>query len=151
MMPFHGGEGHIRYTPIREMLSRRGFFDRISVSLGGLALASLLERAWGAAPIGFHPAQFDVLPKKPHFAPNAKRVILLFQNGGPSQVDLFDPKSELLKRDGQKPGEGYVNTVDVSKTGSWLGSPFKFSKHGQCGMELSELIPAVARHADDIA
>ena len=66
------------------------------------------------------------LPKQPHFAPRAKRVLLLFQNGGPSQMDLFDPKPELQRRDGQTPGEGFINTVDPKKTGAWLGSPFQF-------------------------
>ena len=135
------------HTTIREMLSRRDLFGRISAGLGGIALGLLLgeKRVAGAR------AQFDVLPKKPHFTPKAKRVILLFQNGGPSHVDLFDPKLELIKRHGDKPGEGYVNTVDAKKTGTWLGSPFKFTKYGQSGMELSELLPGLGMHADDIA
>jgi Protein of unknown function (DUF1501) len=139
-------DGHVQYTPVREMLSRRNFFERLSMGLGGLALGSLLEPAWAAS----SRARYDVLPKQPHFAPRAKRVILLFQNGGPSQVDLFDPKPELMKRDGQKPGDGYINTVDIKKTGAWLGSPFKFSQHGNSGMVLSELLPGLAKHVDQI-
>lgn len=134
---------HVQHTPIRRMLqSRRDVISRLGVTLGGLALGSLLD----AAPT----ARFDVLPKNPHFTPKAKRVILLFQNGGPSQMDLFDPKPELMKRHGQKPGDGFINTVDIKKTGTWMGSPFQFAKHGQCGMELSELLPGLARHADDV-
>jgi uncharacterized protein (DUF1501 family) len=128
---------------MRHLLSRRDVFSKLYTGLGGIALSSLLN----AAPTS---ARFDVLPKKPHFPARAKRVILLFQNGGPSQMDLFDPKPELTRRNGEKPGDGYINTVDIKKTGAWMGSPFKFAKHGQCGMELSELVPGLARHADDI-
>jgi len=131
---------HVLHTPIRHMLSRRDVFSRLGASLGGLALGSLLQGA----------ARYDVLPKQPHLPPKAKRVILLFQNGGPSQMDLFDPKPELQKRHGQKPGDGFINTVDIKKTGTWMGSPFKFASHGQCGMELSNLLPGLAQHADDI-
>src|SRR5229473_1331467 len=133
--------------PIRQMLSRRDFFGRVGSGLSGIALGSLLTQASEAAT----DLQFNVLPKTPHFAPKARRVIMLFQNGGPSHVDLFDPKAELTKRQGQKPGEGYVNPVDVKKTGTWFGSPFRFSRHGECGTELSELIPQTAKHADEIA
>src|SRR6185312_3252680 len=93
----------------------------------------------------------DLLPKSPYHRPTAKRVIYLFQNGGPSQVDLFDPKPELSRQDGKKPGADFVNDVDAKKTGAWLGSPFKFNKHGQSGMELSELLPHLGKHADEIA
>ncbi|MBM3773677.1 MAG: DUF1501 domain-containing protein [Acidobacteria bacterium] len=127
-------------------LSRRAFFSRLSTGLTGMALAGLLEPARAEFRIGY-----DVLPRQPHFPVRARRVILLFQNGGPSHVDLFDPKPVLTSRHGEKPGEGYINTVDVKKTGSWLGSPFQFRPHGQSGMVLSELLPGLAQHADDIA
>src|SRR5919199_289686 len=97
-------ETHVRHTPIRQMLSRRDFFGRISVGVGGMALASLAGEAW-ASEAG--PRKFDVLPKQPHFPPKANRIILLFQNGGPSHVDLFDPKPELAKRNGEKPGAAF--------------------------------------------
>jgi Protein of unknown function (DUF1501) len=126
--------------------TRRALFDRIGSGLGSIALGSLLAESSRASSL-----HYDLLPRQPHFSPKAKRVIMLFQNGGPSQVDLFDPKPELMKRAGEKPGDSYVNPVDPKKTGSWLGSPFRFSRHGQCGMELSELIPETARHADEIA
>jgi hypothetical protein len=129
------------------LLSRREFFSRLGTGAGALALAALLEeqaRADARAPYG--------LTHRPApFAPKAKRVIYLFQNGGPSQVDLFDPKPELNKRQGEKPGAGFVNDVDAKKTGVWLGTPFKFQRYGRSGMELSELLPGLGRHADDIA
>lgn len=140
---------HVNYTPARRMLSRRDVFRGIGSSLGGIALGSLLAgRAGASTQEAF---RYDVTPRKPHFPARAKRVILLFQNGGASQVDMFDPKPELTKRHGQKPGDGYVNTVDIKKTGTWLGTPFEFRQHGQCGMVLSDLLPGLARHVDDIA
>lgn len=126
------------------MLTRRDLFDRIGTGLVGIAAQSLL----GAQP-GHR--QYDVLPKRSHHVARARRVIMLFQNGGPSQVDMFDPKPALKRLHGLKPGDGYVNPVDVKKTGTWLGSPFQFSRRGQCGMELSELLPETGKHADRIA
>ncbi len=126
---------------IRELFARRDFLTRMSAGLGGMAAASLLASE----------SRHGVEPRAPHFEPKAKRVIFLFQNGGPSQVDLFDPKPELMKRHGQRPGEGYINTVDIKKTGAWLGSPFQFAPRGKSGMVLSEALPGLARHADDIA
>ena len=141
-------EPHVTSTGIRHLLSRRDVFTRLSTGLPGVALGALLARqARGEAP---ERARFDLLPKQPHFAPRAKRVLLLYQNGGPSQMDLFDYKPELQRRDGQKAGDGYVNTVDPKKTGAWLGSPFEFRPCGQSGMMLSELLPGLAKHADDI-
>jgi len=135
---------HVTKAPIRQLLSRRDALSRLATGIPAAALASLLPHKAQAA------ARYDVTAKQPHFAPRAKRVLLLFQNGGPSQMDLFEPKPELKRQDGQKAGEGYVNTVDPKKTGAWLGSPFEFRRHGQSGMELSELLPGLARHADDI-
>lgn len=132
-----------------ELLSRRRFFSRLGSGAGALALAMLLgERAEASAA---QRVGNDLLPKFPFRKPIAKRVIYLFQNGGPSQVDLFDPKPELTRQDGKKPGSDFVNDVDAKKTGAWLGSPFKFNKHGQSGMELSELLPELGKHADEIA
>src|SRR5690349_3393374 len=104
---------------LMRLLSRREFFSRLGTGAGALALAALLgEQANAQAP---KHATYDLLPKTSHFPARAKRVIYLFQNGGPSQVDLFDPKPELNKRAGEKPGQGFVNDVDAKKTGVWLG------------------------------
>lgn len=84
--------------------------------------------------------------------PKAERIICLFQNGGPSQMDLFDPKPELTKLDGKPfPGKQKVETLSPSASGNLLGSPFTFKPAGQSGMLLSELIPHTAAIADDIA
>lgn len=134
------------------LLSRRAFFSRMGHGAGALALASLLaEAAQAAGPAAPGRVGYDLLPRTPHLPPKAKRIIYLFQNGGPSQVDLFDPKPELKRQDGSKPGEGFVNDVDAKKTGVWMGSPFAFNRHGKSGLELSELLPELGTHADDIA
>jgi len=86
---------------------------------------------------------------RPHFAPKAKRVIHFFLNGGPSHVDTFDPKPLLNKYDGQ-PLPGNVLRTE-RKTGTAFGSPFRFSRYGQSGLEISELFAKTAAHADDIA
>ncbi|REK19311.1 MAG: DUF1501 domain-containing protein [Planctomycetota bacterium] len=117
-------------------LSRRVFLGNCAGSLGGLALAHLLGSEAQAA--------------APHKAAQAKSVICLFQHGGPSQMDLFDPKPALAKYHGQPyPGEG-LEVHFTNQVGNVLASPFKFSRHGQCGMELCELLPHTARVADDL-
>ena len=88
------------------------------------------------------------------FAPKAKRVIYLFMAGAPSQLDLFDPKPELTKHDGQDIPEEFVKGerfAFIKGTPKLLGSPFKFKQHGQSGAEISELLPHLAKVADDIA
>jgi hypothetical protein len=89
-----------------------------------------------------------LLPKQPHFAPKAKRVIHIFANGGPSHVDTFDPKPSLEKYAGQPlPGE---TPRTERKTGAIFPSTFKFKKYGQSGIEISELFDNLGRHADDL-
>jgi len=133
--------------------SRRHFLRASSFSLGSLALTWLLaEEGLMAGPVKPHsgPATFDLTPKTPHFPARAKAMISLLMIGGPSQMDLFDPKPALAKYDGQPfPGEiKYDNAAEASS--KVFASPFKFSKHGQCGMELSELVPHLGGVADDI-
>jgi hypothetical protein len=132
-------------------LTRRSFLTRYAGSLGGLALAHLLasERAAGASPSPGNRSAGLLAPKAPHHAPRARAVISLFQHGGPSQMDLFDPKQELTKRHGQ-PYPGQVETHFHTQAGKLLASPFQFHPAGQSGMVLSELLPHTARIADDI-
>ena len=87
--------------------------------------------------------------KQPHFAPRAKRVIHLFMNGGPSHLDTFDPKPALAKYAGQELPGGTPTTE--RPTGAVMNTPFKFSKHGESGIEVSELFPHVAKSIDEIA
>ena len=136
------------------LCSRRHFLHANGFGLGSLALAWLLRReGLLAAPMKPHvdgPLRFDLLPKPPHFAPKAKAMISLFMMGGPSQMDLFDPKPMLTKYDGQVfPGEiKYDNLAQASA--KVFGSPWTFTPRGECGMELSELLPKLGEVADDI-
>jgi hypothetical protein len=127
-------------------LTRRSFLAGYAGCLGSLALAHLLA----ADSVQAAEAVPDPLaPRPPHQPPRARAVICLFQHGGPSQVDLFDPKPELTKRHGQ-PYPGQLEVHFASQVGKLLASPFRFSHCGQSGMELSELLPHTARIADDI-
>jgi len=119
------------------------------MGMGTLGLAGVL-RAAGVAPdasLVSEPA--SLVPRLPHFAPKAKRVIHFFLNGGPSHVDTFDPKPALAKYAGQPlPGE-YLRTE--RKTGAAFPSPFAFKPYGQSGLEISDAFAKTAQHADDIA
>lgn len=132
--------------------SRRELLNRCGMGLGGVALASLLnDLGLAAAPAGGDvaaPVGSSLAPKAPHFAPRAKRVIHLFMNGGPSQVDTFDPKPALAKYHGKLLSEELKGDKRVG--GAAYASPFKFAKHGQSGLEISELFPNIAKHADDL-
>ena len=147
-----------RPAPASPKPSRREFFHRISDGLHGAALASLLSAdlyaasTKHAAGASGEPRIYDLSPKTPHFEPKAKSVIQLFMNGGPSQVDLFDPKPALSKYEGTIPSRDLINDILFSRetAGVWP-SPFKFSKHGESGMDFSELVPHMAECADEIA
>lgn len=132
------------------------------MSLAGFALATLLrnERLTAESPESnekapflrpeLEPKSFDVKPKQPHFEPTAKAMISLWMQGGPSHLDLFDPKPVLQKLDG-KTFEGDIKYDNAAQASSKiLGSPWKFQKHGECGMELSELLPGLAEVVDEI-
>ncbi len=136
--------------------SRRWFFQECGVGLGSVALHSLLGSVLGGtASAGTLPAGTTrSRPKAPHFAAKAKRVIFLFLAGAPSHLDLFDYKPELAKFDGKLPPaellKGY-RAAFINPNSTLLGPKFKFAKHGQCGAELSELLPHPAEIVDDIA
>ncbi len=133
--------------------SRRHFLASGAMSLAPLAASWALhqERA-SAAPVKPELARqsFDLLPKQPRQNPQATAMISMFMQGGPSQVDLMDPKPELNRLDGQQfPGTiKYDNAAQASSR--VLGSPWKFRKHGECGTEISELLPGLAGIVDDV-
>ncbi len=137
--------------------SRRGFFDRVSTGLCGAALAYLYGRdGLSAAETGFNTQAAlpfaDLKPRQPHFAPKATSVIHLFMNGGPSQMDLFDPKPMLDKNHGQAYFKKIAGEVENPQSaGALMRSPFRFKKHGQCGMWVSDALPHLAGQVDDIA
>src|SRR2546421_8357174 len=126
--------------------TRREFLCRCGTGLGALALAGVMgDAGLLAGPID------EINPlaaRQPHFPAKAKHVIHLFMNGGPSHVDTFDPKPALTQYNGKElPGE-HLKTE--RKTGAAFGSPFKFSKYGQSGIEVSELFAKTAESIDDI-
>jgi hypothetical protein len=113
--------------------------------LGGGLLALLADDAIASGGIG------PSLSRRPHFAPRATAVIQLFMTGGPSHVDLLDPKPALAKHAGDLPRELLSAVESVGAAGGLLPSPFKFAKHGQCEHDISELLPHIASCADDLA
>ena len=139
--------------PIGASMTRREVFGRIGGGFGALGLAGafgdagLLGPRAGASE-GGAPAD-PLAPKPSHFPARAKRVIFLFMNGGPSHVDTFDPKPTLKQYDGKEPPEGMVDPKRKRK-GALMASPFAFRRHGQAGIEVSELFPEVAGLVDDL-
>jgi hypothetical protein len=136
------------HTELARHLSRRWFFRDCGVGLAGLAFASLFGHETRAAPT-LNP----LAPRQPHYAPKARRVIYLFMAGAPSHLDLFDYKPELARRNGQLPPKELLKdyrAAFINPNSALLGPKFRFEKHGQCGMELSELLPHTARIVDDL-
>ena len=132
-----------------QSLSRRSFFAHAATGVQGAALMHLLGRdLFAESP---HAAP-DLRPRAPHFPPKVKSVIHLFMNGGPSQMDLFDPKPELDKHHGEPYFSKIAGEVEnVSDAGALMRSPFKFAQHGKCGMWVSDALPNIAKHVDELA
>src|SRR5690349_24022690 len=123
--------------------TRRDFFTRVADGICGVALTSLLSKdLYGAEAAPEVRRVYDLKPRTPHFAPKAKSVIQLFMNGGPSQMDLFDPKPMLEKHH----GEPYFDKVAADLTtpetaGGLMRSPFKFKQFGKAGTWVSDALP----------
>lgn len=128
--------------------TRRQVLSQLGGGFTGLILASMLSKSTRASDTS-NPSTYDLRPKQPHFPAKARAVIQLFMHGGPSHVDLLDPKPMLERYDGQPPPPEAAD--DERITGNLLKSPFRFSKHGQSGIELAETLPHIAGHADKIA
>jgi hypothetical protein len=137
-------------SEVRKLIARRWFFRQCGVGLGTVALASLVgARPAAAASKSVNP----LVPRFPHFAAKAKRVIYLFMAGAPSHLELFDNKPELAKRNGQLPPAELLQNYRaafINPNSALLGPKFKFAKHGRSGAELSELLPHLAQVVDDI-
>ncbi|MBL8769415.1 MAG: DUF1501 domain-containing protein [Planctomycetes bacterium] len=126
--------------------TRREWLRDCGIGLGSIALASLDAKDALAAGAGS--------ARPPHFRARAKSVIHLFMNGGPSQIDLFDPKPMLVERNRQPIPESFTNGerfAFIKGTPKLLGSPFAFARHGRSGAEISELLPHTASIADELA
>jgi hypothetical protein len=123
------------------------------MGIGAIALATLLrdEGLLAQDKPDFERPKFDLAPKQPHAAPRARAMISMFMQGGPSHLDLFDPKSDLRKHDGSTFGGDikFDNAAEASPV--LMASPWKFEKRGRCGTEISELLPRLGAIADDIA
>lgn len=138
--------------------NRREFLTTAASGLGAIALQSALlddgvfgpQSAHGATTSAVNP----LAPKAAHFAPRAKACIFIFMEGAPSQADLFDPKPKLNELHGQKLPESLIKNVRFAflkkDTATIMGTKRKFQHHGQCGMELSELIPHLGSVADEL-
>ncbi|MEN8678803.1 MAG: DUF1501 domain-containing protein [Akkermansiaceae bacterium] len=123
-------------------MNRRDMLRRAGGGFASIGLAGVL------ADQGLLAAESPLVPKPPHAKPKAKRIIHLFMNGGPSQVDTFDPKPALEKYHGQRPPGAERKTE--RRTGGLFKSPFQFKQSGQSGIPVSEIFPEVAKCIDDI-
>jgi hypothetical protein len=140
MFPCH------RYSSLP--LDRRSFLRQAGCGFGAVALAALLaeRQLEGADSASANPLE----PKQPHFGAKAKSVIYLYMDGGPSQVDTFDPKPRLSAEDG-RPFALKMEPTQFNNNGNTFGSPWKFQQFGQSGIPVSELFPHVAKHVDKLA
>lgn len=157
MNPFKSTSPAVQNELLRQQLAtqikRRWFFRDCGVGLAAMAAGSLMAKE----SIGFASeksvAESPLAPREPHYPAKAKRVIYMFQAGAPSQLELFDHKPELAKRNGQLPPkellEGY-RAAFINPNSALLGPKFEFKKYGQCGMEMSDQLPHIGSIADDI-
>ncbi len=131
------------------LLARRHFLQECPLRLGAMALFHLLLREGLAQAQSTNP----LAPKPPHFKPRAKAVIYLFMAGGPSHLELFDYKPVLQRLDGQTVPESYVKNkrfAFLKKDAKLLGTRRRFYRWGECGAEISELLPEIGKIADDL-
>ena len=135
---------------IQRSYSRRWFMKDCGLSLGSVALASMLGKSHAASAPAINPQA----PKAPPFPAKAKNVIFLFMGGAPSHIDLFDNKPVLREMDGKNPPaellKGYRSAF-IRPESKLLGSKFPFKHYGKCGMEMAEILPHIGSCADDIA
>src|SRR6266699_3287029 len=133
----------------RKIQSRRKFFQECAGGIGIIALSQLLEQEGRGAV----PEVSPLAPKKPHFAPKAKNVIFMFMEGGPSQIDLFDPKPGLQKWHGKPLPAEMTKDLRLAFTkpdAAVLASPRTFKPYGKSGIEFSDFIPNIGSCADDL-
>ena len=141
------------HRSLEDYASRRHFLATSGLGLGTLALACLLrDEGLLAEPPKpeLDRRKFDLKPRTPHAQPQAQAMISLFMQGGPSQIDLLDPKPELTRRNGEQ-FQGEIQLDNAAQASRKLmGSPWKFQKYGECGTDVSELLPHLAEIVDDI-
>ena len=144
-------------TETQRHLTRREFFGKSACGLGTAALALLLKRdGFAAVPTAPNRPRIGGLPDLPHFAPKAKRVIYMFQDGAPTHVDLFDWKPKIKEMHGQPVPDEYIigkrfSTMTGSPKGKLMLAPMEpFSQRGQSGAWVSNLLPFTAQIADEL-
>lgn len=144
------------FDEFQRQIGRRVFLQKSTTGLGAIALSSLLNpRAFATGSTGATGPEVPGALGRLHFAPKAKRVIYLFMSGAPSHLDLFDPKPKLIEMTGQdlpdsvRKGQRITTMTSGQKRLLCVGTPFEFAKHGQCGMDLSNLLPHTAKIADE--
>lgn len=137
-------------------LTRRHFFGRNALGLGAAALTSLARPAGSAEPSADRVSPSGGILREPHIVPRAKRVIYLFMHGGPSQLDLFDHKPELIKHHGEelpdsvRKGQRITGMTSGQASFPVVASRFQFSRHGKSGAWVTELLPELAKVVDDL-
>jgi hypothetical protein len=144
------------FRKINVAIQRRAFLQNSSTTIGAMALASLMNpRAMGDNALGNNGLAVPGAMKQLHFAPKAKRIIYLFMSGAPSQLDLFDPKPTLIEMTGKdlpesvRLGQRITTMTSGQKNLFCVGSPFKFQKYGNTGMDVSELLPNLSKIVDE--
>jgi hypothetical protein len=148
---------HLLHPARAKLLQRRWFFRECGVGLAGIAASQLLAKEMLAISpqedSRTNAAAQALAPRPPHFPPKIKRVVYMFHAGAPSQLELYDPKPELAKRNGQLPPaellKGY-RAAFINPNSALLGPKYNFAPQGKCGMELSELLPHIGSIADEI-
>lgn len=137
------------HSPLTEHLSRRGFLHSMAGGTAGAALANLLSRDGALAHEGQQATSNGL-----HFPAQAKACIFIYLVGGPSQIDMYDPKPKLNQLDGQPLPQSVVGQTRFAfiekETAKIWGSPYRFRKHGESGIEVSELLPHLAKQVDDL-
>ena len=133
-------------------VSRRDLLQQSACGFGAVALSALLgaERRGGGLHAAAPATDSAFAPREPHFAPKCTRIVFLYMDGGPSQVDTWDPKPRLREEHG-KPFAMRKEPTQFNNNGNTLGSPWEFQQHGECGTPVSELFPHIAQHVDDLA
>ena len=146
-----------RQSPFWQQQTRRAFFKSTGLAAGKIALASMLWPALARAAESAAGRPHPALPGLPHFAPKARRLIYLFMNGAPSQIDLWDYKPGLGQLfdadlpDSIRNGQRLTTMTSNQKRFPIAPSIYKFAPHGQCGTLVSELLPHTAKMVDDLA
>src|SRR3954454_14532489 len=140
-----------REVAMKRFLTRRQALQEAAIGFGAMAVNSMLqqERLFAAESASAKERVYDLTPKRPHFAPKAKRVIFIYIGGGPSTIDMFDPKPALMKYDG-KPAPFEIKGRALNGSQQIMASPWKFKDCGESGRQVSDLLPYFQKVVDKV-